>query len=132
MGRQIGFGYRLMSGSWTRNNGGRVHPNEIDPYDPMLRRLQHAVFSGPGTLDAAVRYAAGAGTHISGALGQYVSKVSQRDYKALDRCIADLRLEGYSEDQIFEATVSAALGAGVKRLQLVLQTLRGTVASQAA
>jgi hypothetical protein len=126
------FGYRLMSGSWTRNKGGHVRPNEIDPYDGMLRRLQEAVFSGPGTLDTRVRQAIGGGVQISGALGQYVSKVAQRDYKGIGNCIADLQLEGYSDDQIFEATVSAALGAGVKRLQLVLQALRGSVSSQAA
>jgi alkylhydroperoxidase family enzyme len=126
------FGYRLMSGSWTSNNRGRVPSNEIDPYDAMMRRLQDAVFSGPGTLDATVRQAIGAGTQVSGVLGQYVSKVAQRDYRGIGNCIADLRLEGYSDDQIFEATVSAALGAGVKRLQLVLQALRGSVSSQAA
>ena len=131
------FGYRLMSGSWTRNNGGHVRSNEdvsaaIDPYDGMLRRLQHAVLSGPGTLEAAVRQAAGRGAQMSGALGQYVSKVAQRDYKGIDNCIAELGLEGYSDDQIFEATVSAALGAGVRRLQLAFHALRGSVASRAA
>jgi alkylhydroperoxidase family enzyme len=135
------FGYRLISGSWTRNNGTRVRSNEdvssrysqspIDPYHGMMRRLQDAVFSGPGRLDAAMREAAGAGAQIYGALGSYVRKVKQRDYIGIDTCIGDLRSEGYSDDQIFEATVSAAVGAGVWRLRLVLKALQESLGSQA-
>jgi len=136
------FGYRLMSGSWPSTNASHIHSNEdvsppsnqsvMDPYQGMLKRLQDTVFSGPGTLDSALRQAAGAGAQISGALGLYVRKVRQRDYKGIDNCIADLRLEGYSDDQIFEATVSAAVGAGVWRLQLTLKGLRESLSSQAA
>jgi hypothetical protein len=136
------FGYRLMSGSWPGTNASRIHANEdvsppsnqsiMDPHQGMLKRLQDAVFSGPGTLDSALRQAVGAGTQISGALEPYVRKVRQRDYKGIDNCIADLRSAGYSDDQIFEATVSAAVGAGVWRLQLVVKALRESLGSQAA
>lgn len=118
------FGYRLMSGTWPGRNRSDVRDSEDvsssnDPYG-MMRRLQTAVFSGPGTLDAAVRKAAGSGAQISGTLGQYVRKVEQRDYKGIDILLVGLRSEGYSEDQVFEATVSAAAGAGVWRLEVVL------------
>ena len=136
------FGYRLMSGSWSRNNNSSVRFNGtasaprgqsvMDPYEDMMERLTNAVFLGPGTLDSAVRQAAGAGTQIPGALGCYVRKIQQKDYKGIDNCIADLRSEGFSDDQIFEATVSAALGAGVMRLQLTFKALREISASQAA
>lgn len=119
------FGYRLMSGSFVKKNGGRVRVKngEIDPYESVLDHLRYSVFSGPGTLDASVRQAIGAGDRISGSLGSYGSKVAQRDYKGLDDCITQLRLEGYSDDQIFEATVCAALAAGLKRLRLVLNAM---------
>ena len=135
------FGYRLMSGTWPGNSSSvrssadplsRSDLTLIDPYEGMMKRLQEVVFSGPGTLDSAVRKAAGAGAQISGALERYVRKVKQREYKGIDNCIADLRSEGYSDDQIFEATVSAALGAGVMRLQLTFKPLRESLASQAA
>ena len=136
------FGYRLMSGTWPGNSSNSVGSNGdvssrsdltlIDPYEAMMRRLQEAVFSGPGTLDSAVRQAAGADAQIPGALGGYVRKVKQRDYQGIDNSIADLRSEGYSNDQIFEATVSAALGAGVMRLQLTLKAFREVLATQAA
>jgi len=136
------FGYRMMSGSWPGNNASCIHSNKdvstlssqsiMDPYEGMMRRLQDAVFLSPGTLDSAVRQAAGEGAPMPGALGQYMRKVEQRDYKAIHNCIEDLRSECYSDDQIFEATVSAALGAGVKRLQLALNALRESLASRAA
>ena len=120
------FGYRLMSGTWPGPNRSDVCANDdvslSDPYG-MMRRLQTAVFSGPGTLDAAVRKAAGSGAPISGTLGQYVRKVAQRDYKGIDILLAALRAEGYSEDQLFEATVSAAAGAGIWRLEVALNAL---------
>jgi hypothetical protein len=118
------FGYRLMSGSFGKKQGGRVRvTGKVDPYESMLGHLQNSVFSGPGTLDASVRQAIGAGDETRGVLGSYGSKVAQRDYNGLDECISQLRLEGYSDDQIFEATVCAALGAGLKRLRLVLNAM---------
>lgn len=130
------FGYKMMSGSWLGINGSHsaIHASEdasqesgqslIDPYDSMMRQLKDAVFCGPGTLAATLRTAAGSGAEISGALGPYVRKVVQRDYQGMDENIVELRLEGYSDDQIFEATVSAALGAGVGRLKIALTALR--------
>ena len=136
------FGYRLMSGTWPSNNASGIHSNDdssltngqlvVDPYGEMMKRLQDAAFSGPGTLDSSVRQAVGAGAQISGALGPYVRKIWRRDYQGIDNCIADLRSEDYSDDQIFEATVSAALGAGVWRLQLVVKALGESLGSQAA
>lgn len=120
------FGYRLMSGSFTDKKGDRSHEevtSSIDPYESMMRRLQDSVFSGPGTLDTTVRQAIAEGELTEGALGLYVSKVAQRDYKRLDECICNLRSDDYSDDQIFEATVSAALAAGVERLRSVLNAI---------
>ena len=116
------FGYQLMSGTWPSHYRSNDASSSSDPYDNM-RRLQDAVFFGPGMLDTTLRQAAGSGAQLSGALGRYVSKVAQRDYKGMDIYLASLRSEGYSEDQIFEATVSAAVGAGVWRLQVALAAL---------
>ena len=124
------FGYSLMSGSWWPERKSLSATS--DPYDHMMRCLTEAVFRGPGTLESTVRQAYGSGVQMGGVLGHYVNKVAQRDYKEIDACIADLRSRGYSDDQVFEATVSAAVGAGVKRLQLALQPFRGSLASQAA
>jgi alkylhydroperoxidase/carboxymuconolactone decarboxylase family protein YurZ len=130
------FGYKMMSGSWLGSNGS--HPafrakrdasaqssqSLVDPYNSMMTRLKNDVFFGPGTLDATLRQAAGSGDEIPGALGPYVRMVAKRDYQGIDKSMVDLRLEGYSDDQIFEATVSAALGAGNRRLKMALDALR--------
>ena len=42
----------------------------------------------------------------------------------MDEDVEALRQAGYSEDQIFELTVSAALGAGFRRLKSALDILR--------
>ena len=123
------FGYRLMSGSWRPSNGqdhfrARDNQSVFDPYEGMMRGLKESVLSGPGTLDSMIRSAAGAGAEVSGAIGEYVKKVAQRNDVELDRDITRLHKEGYSDDQIFEATVSAALGAGVYRLELALSALK--------
>jgi hypothetical protein len=50
-----------------------------------------------------------------------VNKVSEHAHLVTDEDIADLHKAGYTDDQIFEATVSAALGAGILRLECVLR-----------
>lgn len=52
-------------------------------------------------------------------------KVKSASYKVVDRDIEILRQTGHSEDQIFEATIVAAVGAGLERFQSALRALRG-------
>ena len=129
------FGYKLMSGTWFES-GGRQHSlvNENnspvdceamgDPYESMFKQLTETVLCGPGELDPEVRKAASQNEKIPGALGPYVQRVVERAYTVTDQDITVLREDGYSEDQIFEATVSAALGAGLVRLKSGIGALR--------
>lgn len=55
----------------------------------------------------------------------YVRKVSLYAYKTTDEDVQRLRDAGYSEDAIFEITVAASLGAGIKRLNTGLDLLKG-------
>lgn len=52
-------------------------------------------------------------------------KVARHAYTVTDGDIAALREAGYSEDAIFEITLSAAVGAGLARLERGLAVLRG-------
>jgi hypothetical protein len=45
-------------------------------------------------------------------------------YKVTDSDVAQLKNAGFSEDEIFEQTVSAAVAAGLERLDAGLGTLR--------
>lgn len=58
-------------------------------------------------------------------LAKYVNKVALNAYKVTDEDIEALRRVGYSEDAIFEITVSAAIGAGRVRLECGIAALKG-------
>ena len=129
------FGYKRLSGFWTGGVynrsadlmltiGSRITGQPtFDPYDKKLRRLQNAVLSGPGSLPPAVRQSLSEGLDLPGVLGAYAKKVAEHAYRVTDDDIAELHLAHYTDDQIFEATVSAALGAGLLRLECVLRAL---------
>jgi alkylhydroperoxidase family enzyme len=54
----------------------------------------------------------------------YLEKVRLHAYKVTDRDVDELKAAGFSEDEIFEQTVSAAAAAGFERLDAGLETLR--------
>ena len=56
-------------------------------------------------------------------LAAYVEKVRRHAYETTDRDIAELKEAGFSEDEIFEHTVSAAAAAGFERLATALEVL---------
>jgi alkylhydroperoxidase family enzyme len=56
-------------------------------------------------------------------LAPYLDKVRRNAYKVTDADIRVLRDAGYSEDVIFEATVSVAVAAGLARLEAGLEVL---------
>lgn len=95
----------------------------FDPHAVKMTRLRLAVTSNPASLPAFVRQKITAGRNLSGPLGSYVKKVAERAYEITDDDIASLHAASYTDDEIFEATVSAALGAGLFRLDCVLRAL---------
>jgi alkylhydroperoxidase family enzyme len=130
------FGYRMLSGFWTGGVYNRsadlmmiinsliIKQPTFDPYHRKLRRLRNAVLSGPGSLPTAIRETISEGRELPGALGAYAKKVAEHAYLVTDDDIDELHRAHYTDDQIFEATVSAALGAGLLRLECVLSALR--------
>ena len=55
---------------------------------------------------------------LSSDLQTFMDKLVHYPYKMLDRDVDNLKSLGYSEDQLFEMTLAAAIGAGVGRLSL--------------
>jgi alkylhydroperoxidase family enzyme len=53
----------------------------------------------------------------------YVATVRQHAYRVTDADIEELRAGGLSEDDVFELTVSAAVAAGLERLDAGLRVL---------
>ena len=54
----------------------------------------------------------------------YLDKVRRHAHKITDRDIDELKAAGYSEDEIFEQTVSAAVAAGFERLDAGLGAMK--------
>ena len=54
---------------------------------------------------------------------RYVGTVRRHAYRVTDADVEALRRSGLSEDEIFEITVSAAVAAGLERLDAGLRTL---------
>src|SRR5215470_9506740 len=107
-----------------------------DRYEILVKQLTASVLDGPGVVEAPIRKAvealsaayggrSGAPAQAPSALRPYVEKVARHAYKVTDQDIQALRQAGYSEDAIFEFTVSAALGAGLGRLERGHAALRG-------
>ena len=53
----------------------------------------------------------------------YIEKVRLHAYKVTDADVQALKDAGYSDDEIFEQTVAAAVGAGLARLDAGLKAM---------
>lgn len=62
---------------------------------------------------------------LSPELERYVGKVARYAYRVTDEDFEQLRQQGYSDEQLFEMTVSVALGAGIHCLSQGLLALKG-------
>jgi alkylhydroperoxidase family enzyme len=91
----------------------------------LIEALRKAVFESAGAVAPALRQAVARNQALPEALRAYVDKVARHAYKVTDEDVAALKRAGYSDDQLFEITVSAAVGAGLSRLEAGLQALRG-------
>lgn len=108
-----------------------------DRHATNIQRLFEVVQSTAGETDSSFRRAIeeqsaeigtgvrGMGGALPGELSNYVKKVALNAYKVTDEDIEALRQAGYSEDAIFEITLSAAIGAGRVRLEHGLAALKG-------
>lgn len=92
-------------------------------YPRQHNKLRYAVLDAPATADATLRLAAYCGEGLAEPLSGYVEKLRQHAYRVQDDDIEQLHDAGYSQDQIFEVTVAAALGAGDTRLRAGLSAL---------
>lgn len=96
----------------------------INSRHPRLQQtLRHAVLDAPAATDTALRRAAYRGAGLAEPLRGYVEKLRRHAYRVQDDDIEQLHAAGYSDDQVFEVTVAAALGAGDERLRAGLAAL---------
>jgi hypothetical protein len=106
-----------------------------DPSDQhaiQWRNLEDAILRSPGALDASIRKALATGSDIPQPLKAYADKVTRSSHRVTDDDVRSLLAAGYSQDQIFEATLSIAFGAAQTRLQAGLTALRSAQLRRAA
>lgn len=108
-----------------------------DRHLAIRQKLIDAVLTTPGETDSALRRQIEAraarlagverpvGDAVPEALRPYLDKVARHAYKVTDEDVQALQEQGYSEDAILEITLSAALGAGMSRLERGLAALKG-------
>ena len=90
-----------------------------------MEELRRTVLEAPGTTPAELRRAVSELVDVPDALRGYVDKVVRHAYRVSDEEVDALKAAGYSEDQLFEITISAAVGAGLRRLEAGLAPLEG-------
>lgn len=109
-------------------------------YAQLVQVLIDSVLRSPGATDPALREAAerrasqiatpaasapdGPDGALPPELAPFVEKVARHAYEVTEDDLAALRRAGYSEDAIFEITISSALGAGQARLRRGLSVLQ--------
>jgi len=91
----------------------------------LVAALRPAVFESPGHIDPGIRRAAGSGAPMPQPWGPYTEKVRDCSYRVTDADVAALKAAGRSEEEIFEVTVAAALGAALHCLDAGLRAVRG-------
>lgn len=105
-------------------------------YPPNVQKLVDSVLAAPAESSPEMRQAVEAfaartagGRRVDAELPEnlrsYIDKVSRHAYKVTDKDINRLIEAGYSEDELFELTICAALGAGLARLEKTMSLLGG-------
>ena len=96
-----------------------------EDFDEALTELQQRVTQGAGVLESQQRQAIASGSNIDLDLATYAEKVRKHAYKVVDEDVAQMKANGYSEDAIFEATISAAMGAAMERWNIAKAAMEG-------
>lgn len=106
-----------------------------------IQKVVEALLGSAGKTDPALRHAIFERTRKGtgeiplqgpGAVGvrELVQKIDDRPWTVSDEDFLMLRRAGYCEDKLFEITVAAATGAGVRRLEAGFRALEASAPEQ--
>ena len=94
---------------------------------PDIRQARKALLSrileGEGRASHSERKAAFNNSVVAAPLSTLVDKVARHAYRVTDEDIAAVRESGFSEDQIFEIVVCAAIGQATRQYDAALAAL---------
>ena len=97
---------------------GSLRPRDV-------QALVAAVLDSAGETASDLRRGLATGGEVPADLAVYADKVLRHAYKVTEKDLVILRQAGYSENAIFEVTLSLALGAALARLDAGLRALEG-------
>lgn len=119
------FSYRFP-GFLTRGQPRPPHRAEpADRHGRLVADLRWSVFDSPGATRPALRRAAASGGSLPEPLASYAATVRDAAYRVTDGDVDRLKAAGHSEDEIFEYTVAAAVGAALRSLDAGMRAVRG-------
>ncbi len=111
---------QLHSGTRALHRAGYRFPRfllaagkAIDHGDTVVN-LRHTVLDTPGATDPALRRVAASGSPLPEPWQSYATTVRDTSYKITNADIDRLTAAGHTEDQIFEVTVTTAVGAALR------------------
>jgi hypothetical protein len=91
-------------------------------FEEARRAHEDTTFRGPGRTDRRLREALAERKDIPADLEALVTKIEREPWRVTDADITTLKAK-YSDDELFEIVVSAALGASSRRLDAALRAL---------
>ena len=83
------------------------------------------MFEADAQTDQTDRAAAANGGELPVELASFLTTVRETSFRLSDADIADLRAAGHTEEDFFELTIAAAVGAALYRLDAGLNAMRG-------
>lgn len=92
-------------------------------FSQQVSDLRAAVFEGPGRVDASLRESAATGEGLSEPWQSYTLKVRDEPSSVISSDIENLKAAGHTEDEIFEMTIAAAVGASLHTLDAGLRAM---------
>jgi hypothetical protein len=93
-----------------------------DPHAALRTRAVESVLDGPALTSSSLRHAAAERAELPPELRELIDKIHNHAYRVTNEDITRLQAT-YSDDQLFEIIVSAALGASGHRLAAGLRAL---------